>query len=106
MSPTEGRARIPRARRLELRRRSVSAHGVETLKVDFRDAAENRWIVRHILQADCRRPIHAEVRRLSEVVAARVAESEVADEGRRKRPRQSERQSLRPIQIRSESVIE
>src|SRR5262245_5243872 len=105
MSPTEGRARIPRARSLELRRRSVAAHGVETLHVDFRDAAENRWIARHILQTDRRRSIHAEVRWLGEVVAAREAEPEVADEGRRKRPRQSERQPLRPIQIRSESVI-
>src|SRR5262245_15833121 len=106
MGPTEGGARIPRARRLELRRRSVSAHGVETLNVDLRDAAEDRRIVRYILQTDCGRPVHAEVGRLGEVVAARVAEPKVADEGRRKRPGQSERQPLRTIEVRPEFVVE
>ena len=72
----------------------------------FGNAADDRRIVRHVLQPDLRRAVDAEVRRIGEVVAAREAEAEVADQGRRERPRQAERQPLRAIVVRSERVVE
>ena len=74
--------------------------------IDLGNAAHDRRIVRHVLQADGRRAVDAEVRRRRVVIAARVAEADVADQVRRGDPREPERQPLRAVVVRAEGVIE
>ena len=102
----ERRARIPRTRCLELRRRCVAADGVEALDVHLRKAADNRGIVRHVRNAELRRGILAGIRWIREVVPARKPETEITDERRTRDPRQPDRKPLRSIQIGSERVVE
>ncbi len=104
--PTEGRARIPRSRRLELRRRGVTADGVEALDVHLGQAARDRRIARDVAQSHLARPVDAEIRRLGEVVAARQAEPDVAHQRRRHNPREAEREALRAHTVLAERVVE
>ncbi len=102
----ERHARIPRSRRLELWRRGVTAHSVEPLDVHLRQAAHDRGIAWNVWNAEIGRGVLAEKRRIGVVVPAREAKAEITDERRAGDPGQSEREPLRPIQIRSKRIVE
>ena len=73
--PAERRTRIPRPRRLELRRRGVPARRIEALDVELGQAAHDRGVARHVAQSDLGRSIDAEVRRIRVVVPSRQAQA-------------------------------
>src|SRR5262245_49384835 len=84
----------------------MPANGVETLKIDFGQAAQDLWRARNVLQADLSGCIHTVIRRRGEVISAGKTHAEIANHAWREGPCQSDGDSLRTVFVGSERIIE